>query len=188
MARIILWCFFGLFYNFDPRREPFLYCLEQKLPQNSCQICTSELSEDRLCRPRYKGHEHAEIEAVFVKRSHVQTQRPCTLPLPQTHIHKFSHTQIALLMYSLWSVRVCLLSLKALNTSMFASRCMNVSFKRKSVYEPFHCDCICIRYLGPQKCFRKFVSYKYCNRAESKMSRWADSHGFDGSVLLNTKT
>lgn len=72
-------------------------------------------------------------------------------------------------MYSLWCVRVCLLSLKALNTSMFASGCMNVSFKKKSTYEPFHCDCIYTRYWVLKSVLESLlVSYKYCNRAASE--------------------
>lgn len=64
-----------------------------------------------------------------------------------THTDSFAH------LFSLVCPGV-LAPLKALNTRMFASGCMNVSFKK-----PFHCDCIYIPYLGPQKCFRTLARH-----------------------------
>lgn len=55
------------------------------------------------------------------------------------------------------------------------------------VYEPLHCVCAYIRYLGPFGISEKF-GCRINNRAESESgSRRADSHVFDGSILLNTK-
>lgn len=133
----------------------------------------------------YNGHEHAQMQphvhsskiCMFVKQSRTckQTEAMQSPPSSDTQIHKFS--RIPLVMYSLWCVRLCSLSLKALKA---APECVRVAalvyVLRRRAYMSGSSGVHTLS--GP---FLKYFT-KFARRMNNKAE--FESHVFDGSILL----
>lgn len=97
MARIMPWCILGLFWDFDHQPEPFLYCLEQKLPQKLYQclyFCTVRSATESVHTQGTRAlnmqiHTHKICLSNFGKTHSHKNSVHLSLPLPNsTHIHK----------------------------------------------------------------------------------------------------